>query len=73
MIAPGTVVPYILGIPSVRAEVVGMSGDYYVLLQEYDTQNEQGEWVHVKKYYYRTKWFIESYWCDTTGLPGLCC
>ena len=64
----GTFVPYIIGVPSVKAEVLGIVGDNYVLRQEYNTQNEKGEWEHVKKDYYREKGFIEGYWLDTIGL-----
>lgn len=62
-------VPFILGVPSVKAQVIGESGDgfCYVLHQEYDTQNDNGEWIHVTKNYYREKWFIESYWMDNAG------
>jgi hypothetical protein len=63
-------VPYIIGVPSVRAKVMGLVGDNYVLLQEYNTIDEGGNKVHVKKYYYRNQWFIESYWADTFRLPG---
>jgi hypothetical protein len=79
VISNGTFVPYILGIPSVKAEVMGLVGDNYVLLQEYDKIDEGGEEIHVKKYYYRNQWFIESYWNDTLrysssgdGLTGTC-
>jgi hypothetical protein len=70
VIALGTFVPYIIGVPSVRAKVVGLVGDNYVLLQEYDILDEGGNRVHVKKHYYRNRWLIESYWVDTAGLPG---
>ena len=68
----GVRVPYIIGIPSVKAVVLGVVEDYYVLRQEYDTQDERGEWIHVEKYYYRDKGFINSYWFDTTYLPSSC-
>jgi len=61
----GLHVPYIIGIPSVRAEVLGLVGENYVLRQEYDFLNEEGKWEHVKKDYYRDKKFIEGYWLDT--------
>ncbi|MBW2645218.1 MAG: hypothetical protein JRE23_03380 [Deltaproteobacteria bacterium] len=66
----GTFVPYIIGIPSVRAEVLGLVGENYVLRQEYDFVNEEGKWEHVKKDYYRDKKFIEGYWLDTIRQPG---
>jgi hypothetical protein len=65
VISNGTFVPYILGVPSVRAEVLGLVGDNYVLLQEYDTIDEGGKEIHVKKEYYRDKRYVEMYWCDT--------
>ena len=65
----GLFVPYILGVPSVRAEVIGEVDDCYVLRQEYDLLNERGEWEHVIKDYYREKEYIRSYWIDVTGLP----
>jgi hypothetical protein len=61
----GKFVPYIIGVPSVRALVIGLVGDNYVLRQEYDVINEEGKWEHVKKDYYRNRRFIESYWLDT--------
>jgi hypothetical protein len=68
VISNGTFVPYIIGVPSVRAKVLGLVGDNYVLLQEYDTIDEGGNEIHVKKEYYRDKTFVEMYWCDiTTG------
>ena len=73
----GLFVSYILGVPSVKAEVIGLVGDNYVLLQEYDTVDDGGNKIHVKKEYYRNKWFIDSYhedqfedWCDSVRLPG---
>jgi hypothetical protein len=64
VISKGTFVPYILGVPSVRAEILGLVGDNYVLLQEYDEQDERGVWIHVKKEYYRNQTYVEMYWCD---------
>jgi hypothetical protein len=61
----GAMVPYIIGVPSVRAEVLGLVGDNYVLRQEYDVINEEGILEHVKKDYYREKKFIDMYWADT--------
>jgi hypothetical protein len=66
----GLFVPYIIGIPSVRVEVLGLVGENYVLRQEYDVINEEGNWEHVKKDYYRDRWFIESYWADTVRLAS---
>jgi hypothetical protein len=66
----GTMVPYIIGIPSVRAKVLGLVGDNYVLRQEYETQDERGKWIHVKKDYYREKDFIDGYWLDTARLSS---
>jgi hypothetical protein len=67
----GEVVPYIIGIPSVKAGVLGIVADNYVLKQMYITQDEKGKWVHVEKEYYRSKRFIDDYWCDHTGtVPG---
>jgi hypothetical protein len=67
-----TRVPYILGIPSVRAEVLGLVGENYVLRQEYDFLNEEGKLEHVKKDYYRDKKFIEGYWLDTFRSASHC-
>ena len=61
-------VPFIPGLPSIRARVVGVSpDDQYILFQEYDTQDKRGKWIHVKNYYYRDRHFIDSYWLDVTG------
>jgi hypothetical protein len=67
----GEQVPYITGIPSVKAWVLGVVAENYVLKQEYMTQDERGKWVHVEKEYYRSKRFIDGYWLDYTGsMPG---
>jgi hypothetical protein len=63
----GYQVPFIIGVPSVRALVLGVIGDDYLLHQEYDTQNDRGEWIHVVKEFQRPRQFIEDYWCDLTG------
>jgi hypothetical protein len=65
----GLFVSYMLGVPSLKAKVLGVvSGNQYLLRQEYDTFNERGEWVHVIKQFQRDKWFIDSYhedqWCN---------
>ena len=61
-IKPGTMLPFWLGMPSVKAGVLGISQDgQYVLVQEYDTVNMQtGERVHVERTYYRDRYFIEG-------------
>jgi hypothetical protein len=67
----GLKVSYMIGVPSLKALVVGVVyGDQYLLRQEYDTFNERGEWVHVIKQFQRDKWFIDTYhedqfddWC----------
>ena len=65
MILPaGTAVPYIIGVPSVKAVILGVTGGDYLLRQEYDRINEQGEWEHVIKEYQREIWFINSYQAD---------
>lgn len=64
----GCYVSYMLGVPSLKAQVIGEVGSNYLLHQEYDTQNERGEWVHVTKEFQRDKWFIESYWVDNSRL-----
>lgn len=61
MVQVGQRVPFLLGMPSVRATVIGEHEGMYVLFQEYDTVNKQGEKIHVENTYYRSKWFIESY------------
>jgi len=65
----GKFVPFLLGMPSVRAKVIGVVGKCYVLHQCYETQNQKGAWIIVDKIYYRDRHFIESYWADTIGLP----
>lgn len=67
----GYKVPYIIGITTVRARVIGVTEDdeNYVLVQEYDTQDERGVWIHVKKEYYRSKRFINDYWSDLIRQP----
>ena len=67
----GLFVPYIIGAPSVTAEVIGLVGNNYVLIQEYDAINEEGVLEHVKKEYYRDRRFIEDYWTDTVRLSLL--
>jgi len=57
-------VPYILGIPSIKAQVIGTVRDQYILHQEYDILDEHGKEIHVTKEFYRSQWFIESYWFD---------
>jgi hypothetical protein len=64
----GSNVSFIPGLPSVKAKVLGVVGSEYLLHQEYDTQNERGEWVHVIKEYQRDKWFIDRYWLDNLRL-----
>jgi len=66
----GKAVPYILGVPSVKAIVLGKVFDCYVLRQEYDLLNEQGEWEHVIKDYYRPIGFINDYWSDIIRQPS---
>ena len=66
----GKYVPYMLGVPSVKALVIGTVRDQYVLRQEYDTQNERGEWIHVIKDYYRPVYLINDYWLDNLRLPS---
>ena len=45
IIAPGTFVPFLLGMPSVKAQVLGLTPgiNQYVLLQEYFTQDKKGD------------------------------
>jgi hypothetical protein len=59
----GLFVSYMIGVPSLKAEVIGLTQDrsQYLLRQEYDTFNDRGEWVHVIKEFQRDKWFIDSY------------
>lgn len=58
-------VPYIIGIPSTKAQVLGIiNDDQYLLRHEYDTFNERGDWVHVIKEFQRDKWFIDTYYQD---------
>jgi hypothetical protein len=74
----GLYVSYIIGVPSVKAMVIGIVlNDQYLLRQEYDTQDERGVWIHVTKEFQREKDFIESYhedqfdgWCATLRQPG---
>lgn len=63
----GTEVSYIIGVPSIKALVLGVVGDNYVLKHKYITQNTDGKWVYVEKEMYREKNFIESYWINTFG------
>lgn len=64
----GRSVSFIPGVPSVKATVLGVVGDDYLLHHEYDTFNERGEWVHVIKEYQRDRWFIHTYWLDNLRL-----
>lgn len=64
----GHMVPFLIGMPSVKAMVIDISThDQYVLVQRYTTQNEKGEWFDVKKTYYRDRYFIDAYWADCSG------
>lgn len=66
----GTAVPFIIGVPSVRAVVIGVSEfNQYILQHDYTILNERGEVEDVRKIYYRDCWFIEAYLRDC--LPGL--
>jgi hypothetical protein len=66
----GSHVPFLLGMPSVRARVIGVTETQYVLKQCYETQNYKGEWVDVVKYYQRDRYYIDAYWADTYGRGG---
>ena len=64
----GRLVPFLLGMPSVKARVIGKTkNDQYVLFQQYTTQNSRGEWIDVEKTYYRDCYYIRDYWSDTVG------
>ena len=61
----GRHVPFMIGVPSVTAKVLGIiPGPQYYLRQEYDTQNDKGEWIHVINEFQRSKDFIDRYWLD---------
>jgi hypothetical protein len=61
----GTFVPFINGIPSVKALVIGISQfDQYILQHDYTILNEEGNEEDVRKIYYRDCWFIEAYCRD---------
>ena len=73
----GLNVSYMLGVPSLKAWVLGVVGSCYLLHQEYDTINDNGEKVHVIKEFQRDKWFIDSYhddqfeaWCESVDRSG---
>ena len=64
----GHMVPFLLGLPSVRAMVVDIShGKQYILQQRYTTEDERGNHIDVEKQYYRDRSFIDAYWADTHG------
>ena len=66
----GKYVSYMLGVPSVKALVMGTVRDQYVLRQEYDKLNDNGEWIHVIKEYFRPIYLINMYWLDNFRLSG---
>lgn len=65
----GESVSYMIGVPSLKATVLGTVGKNYLLHQEYDTVNDNGENIHVTKEFQRNKNFIDAYWIDNTRLP----
>ena len=51
----GHMVPFLLGLPSVRAMVVDIShGKQYILQQRYTTEDERGNHIDVEKQYTET-------------------
>ena len=68
----GKFVSYMIGVPSLKALIIKTVGDQYLLRQEYDTQNERGEWIHVIKEFQRDRWFIDTYWVDNLRLSMQC-
>jgi hypothetical protein len=66
MIEAGTFVVYQIGMPSVKAEVLGMvrDGEQYMLRVEYRQLNERDEMVTVRKEFQRDRKFIEGLFQD---------
>jgi hypothetical protein len=64
----GQEVSYMIGVPSLKATVLGVVGNDYLLHQEYDTINDRGEKIHVIKEFQRPIYFIRDYWLDNTRL-----
>ena len=66
MIEAGTFVSYQIGMPSVKAEILGMvrDGEQYMLRVEYRQLNERDEMVTVRKEFQRDRKFIEGLFQD---------
>ncbi len=65
-IPPGVMVPYQLGLPSVKAEILGMirDGEQYMLRIEYETLDIHDKLMTVRKEFQRDRKFIEGLYQD---------
>ena len=70
MIAIGEMVPFQPGLFTVKAMVIGMGKDktQYILLLTFDRQDKTGNWVQMRRYYYRDRGLIEGLTRDAKEL-----
>jgi hypothetical protein len=67
----GHMVSFQIGMPSVKAMVMDISKDgQYILQQDYQTKDNKGEWINVRKIYYRDRYLIDAYWADNARLSS---
>lgn len=69
MIPVGTFTPFMVGLDTVKAEVIGLvrDGEQYMLYQQYETQNDHGKWVMIRRYFQRDRYTIEGLYRDSGG------
>ena len=68
MIPAGTMTPLFIDMPSVKAEVLGISEHgQYILFHNYWTFDQQGNWIEIRRTYYRDRYFIEGLRRETGG------
>jgi len=69
-IRPGTMVPFQVGLLTVKAEILGTvrDGEQYLLLFRYLRQHDvTGVWYQVRRLYQRDRKLIEGLYQDTGG------
>jgi hypothetical protein len=69
MIQPGLMTPYMVGMDSCTAEVLGLvrEGEQYLLMIRYYELNEQDERVLVRRLFQRDRYTIEGLYRDAGG------
>jgi len=72
-ICPGTMVQFQIGLPSVRAEVLGMNLDKteYILMLRYMHWDDNGEWTQERRIYQRDRQLIEGLYKDYWGICSI--